>query len=143
MAVRELLLAALLTAVVVSQEDETAFDRSDVESQPDPGTYSIGKPYEGFNRADVEAGAYASQNYGYKSDDYFGAANPWFVAEHQASKPAESSEIRAFPKSRLAVESKPSGISLFQARTSLLRSQHKGILRRIFPYLQTITKKNV
>ena len=60
-----------------------------------------------------------------RKGDYFGAANPWFVSQHLADRTSMVDQDVAFPKSRLAVESRPSGISVTQARNELLQLQYE------------------
>ena len=70
--------------------------------------------------------------------NYFGAANPWFVALHQAeaaaaaeamTSPTSPQDGPAFPKTREAVEGRPTGVTLFQARDALKKSQDGSVER--------------
>ena len=81
----------------------------------------------------------------YRSNDQrYGAANPWFQREHQAAKQKtkqkqeqKSETDPAFPLSRVAVESRPKGVSVSQARKSFLESKRNSGSGMKFQFLFT------
>lgn len=108
MIVREWQLAGFLLTILVGSASSNGFDRSGVEAQSSQET--------SFYRDNVESGAVRGQRplrpvtaYTYDDSSYFGAANPWFVAQHlsESKTPTHGSHhgkktytLGNFPKSR-------------------------------------------